>query len=325
MRWLTRRVHAGRLVLLGPKCETGSRPTLVQVDSFAVGGLSDEARTARTCARHCRSHAAALTKIIDAQGPTECTLMFSPQELLRGTVHDVQRLLAWVRTDADSEYLLTDALDDMEVELFGGSTFSVTTLSSLVHDVLLEEHVSATDAAVAVALTKGHAHVVVAQCLGSCTDTDVRSALSEDVGGMDSAVRLRSLLLAYLDRIARPLLAALVAEQVDVHLHGTLDFATTDAMDASDNQTQMLDTFVAALIERLLSPSEATTRPIRHVAMLLANASVRSEEVDAATDGLESKLNAVAITSTVVVRSTFADVLLISQRHHTCVRIGVNF
>lgn len=55
--------------------------------------------------------------------------------MLQGTVRDVRRLVERVQTDPDCEYLLTDALDDLEVELFGGPTFSVATLSALLREV----------------------------------------------------------------------------------------------------------------------------------------------------------------------------------------------
>lgn len=72
-------------------------------------------------------------------------------------------------------------------------------------------------------------------------------------------VRLQTVVSTYLHRVARPLLAQVVAERVDADLQGNLEFASANTMDAADEQTQMLDVFVAGLIRRMLSPEETAT------------------------------------------------------------------
>eukprot|EP00038_Savillea_parva_P020507 m.31562 g.31562 ORF g.31562 m.31562 type:complete len:854 (-) comp4811_c0_seq1:210-2771(-) len=169
------------------KSEAGERA------AYAADGMTPVVRAVKSLVQFCKSVQSKVSAHVESEGPTECTMQFSPAEILQGAADDV---LLSVDAEYD-DFVMTEMYDVLESELVGGGN-DVTTLASIVADTDMHQLDSVMKATLQIACGLGVGgklvqHILdVAQAEALANSAPPTLAAGSNAGGEDDARSVHS-------------------------------------------------------------------------------------------------------------------------------------
>eukprot|EP00035_Acanthoeca_spectabilis_P024708 m.454996 g.454996 ORF g.454996 m.454996 type:complete len:868 (-) comp20791_c0_seq1:374-2977(-) len=266
-------------------------------EHYAADGITPAIKAARAVVQLCQKARQKVSEKLHYSGPTECTLQFSPEEILIGAAQDVTQS---IEADYD-ELVMTEMYDVLESELLGGGA-EVLTLGSILTNADLLQLDATLKATLEIALGRGLGGKLVKHVLdtaqlevattvlspaatplpggeeerGGTTPVDHRPLSRQSAVSVISGTHVASgepraarLLLEYAIESSRAGVEHLVTTGLQTHLQGCRNFDSVNTMSPSCPDTQRIDAFLCQIIEAIFIDSDKTFQPLHYAAKTL--------------------------------------------------------